>query len=148
MLTTKRSIYDKSGDWWDHLHFSHTILFLLPTCIVSDSMGWLTAIENSKGKVPGESGREHRCKLECMERSRTVSLCRAECICTLQASSRQVGWEGLDVSNLILDRKHPSPYVKVENLGSKTSGAWGLGLVMDLIHLHFLKLFDIWPKLN
>lgn len=84
----------------------------------------------------------------CMGRNRTVSLCGTECICALQTLSRQVGWEGFDGSNLILDRKHPSPSVKVENFSSKTSGAWGLGLVMDFLHLHFLKLFDIWPNLN
>lgn len=83
-----------------------------------------------------------------MGRNRTVRVCRTECSCVLQALSRQVGWEGFDGSNLILDRKHPSPYVKVENFNSKTSGAWGLGLVMDFLHLHFLKLFDIWPNLN
>lgn len=81
-------------------------------------------------------------------RNRTVRVCRTECSCVLQALSRQVGWEGFDGSNLILDRKHPSPCVKVENFSSKTSGAWGLGLVMDFLHLHFLKLFDIWPNLN
>lgn len=84
----------------------------------------------------------------CMGRNKTVSLCRTECICALQALSRQVGWEGSDGSNLILDRKRPSTCVKVENFSSKTSEAWGLDLVMDFLHLHFLELFDIWPNLN
>lgn len=84
----------------------------------------------------------------CMEKNGTVILCGIECISALWALSRQVGWEGFDGSNLILDRKHPSPYVKVENFSSKISGAWGLGLVMDFLHLHFLKLFDTGPNLN
>lgn len=64
---------------------------------------------------------------------------RTTFVCAVQALSRQVGWEGFDGSNLILDRKHPSTYMKVENFSSKTSGAWGLGLVMDFLHLHFFQ---------
>lgn len=84
----------------------------------------------------------------CMGGNRTVHMRRTKYICAPRALSRQVGWEGFDGSNLILDRKHPSPYVKVENFSSKTSGAWGLGLVMDFLHLRFLKLFDICPNLK
>lgn len=83
-----------------------------------------------------------------MEKNRTAILCRTEWISALWSLSRQVGWEGFYGSNLILDRKHPSPYVKIENFSSKISWAWGLALVMDFLHLHFLKLFDTWPNLN
>lgn len=83
-----------------------------------------------------------------MEKNRTVISCRTELISALWALSRQVGWEGFDGSNLILDRKHPSPYMTFKNFSSKISGAWGLGFVMDFLHLHFLKLFDTGPNLN
>lgn len=131
------------------LHLSHTIFLLVSVCIVSDLMCWLAAIQNKKRKWPGQYVRELRFMLVCVWEGteRTVNLCRTECIFALQALSRQVGWEGFDESNLILDRK-PNHYVKVENFSSKTSGAWGLGLVMDFLHLHFLKLFDFWPDLS
>lgn len=46
----------------------------------------------------------------CWKEQDSKCMHRTECIFALQALSRQVGWEGFDGSNLILDRKHPSPH--------------------------------------